>query len=227
MLAILRLELNNSDMGSFENLRLTEISEWSENAKTLLAGLEGRYAEPWRYYHTGVHVTALFNTLNRFVDHVQYPETVAWSILYHDTMYDPTAPRGRNEELSARLAESELRDILDYSVVKKVAQYVRATAQHVSGELDSDMDFFLDADLAILGAAPDYYDRYAANIQKEYAHVPSDQYRIGRIAVLQGLATRFEPVGLFRTKLFRDNYEIQAQENITRETDQLRTLSHE
>ena len=42
----------------------------------------------------------------------------------------------------------------------------------------------LDADLAILGASPERYARYAADIRKEYAWVPEPEYRAGRAAVL-------------------------------------------
>ena len=138
-------------------------------------------------------------------------------MLYHDAIYDPTAASGRNEELSAQLAEGELPDILAEHRVHKVARYVRATASHAPAERDDDLNFFLDADLVILGSDPDRYDQYARDIRWEYAHVPDDQYREGRTRVLQSLAARAGQSSLFKTTVLGTIYEEPAQQNIARE----------
>ncbi len=188
---------------------------------TILSDLEVRYAEPQRHHHDGEHIEDLFGLLNLYRAHVKDPRTVGWAMLTHDAIYNPKAPSGENEELSAQLAESTLPSILRIARVVKVARYTRATAGHISHDSDPDLDFFLDADLAILGAPPPRYDRYSQDIRREYVHVPSSLYSPARFDILQGLTIRAESTGLYRTELFRGLYEIQAQENIARECDQL------
>jgi predicted metal-dependent HD superfamily phosphohydrolase len=198
-----------------------------QSTDAILSNLEGRYAEPWRHHHDGEHIEDLFGLLNRYRSHVKNPRVVGWAILKHDAIYDPRALPGRNEELSAQLAESVLPSILRASPVAKVARYTRATATHISHETDPDLDFFLDADVVILGTPQDRYDRYTRDIRQEYAYAPLNQYNPARLAILQGLSTRAESSGLFQTELFRSLYEVQAQENIARECDELQRVIDE
>lgn len=187
----------------------------------ILSDLEVRYAEPQRHHHDGEHIEDLFGLLNIYRSYVKDPRTVGWAMLTHDAIYNPKAPSGENEELSAQLAESALTSILRIDRVVKVARYTHATAGHISHNSDPDLDFFLDADLAILGSPQRRYDKYSQDIRREYAHVPLSIYNPARFDILQDLATRAESIGLYRTELFRGLYEIQAQENIARECDQL------
>ena len=48
----------------------------------------------------------------------------------------------------------------------------------------------VDADLAVLAAAPVHYERYRRRVRAEYAHVPDDAWRRGRAAVLRSLLGR-------------------------------------
>ncbi|MCA9348154.1 phosphohydrolase [Candidatus Saccharibacteria bacterium] len=195
----------------------------SSEAETLLQGLKQRYAEPWRYYHTGLHISELLGTIRNYQSYVHNPRVVVWSMLYHDAIYDPTAMAGRNEELSAQLAEHESPILLSPEETERVATYIRATASHQADEVDSDPDlaFFLDSDLLILGAEPTRYDKYARDVRQEYIHVSDHDYRVGRARILGALAGASPAGNVFTTKLFRDLYEAQAQTNIAREIKQL------
>lgn len=182
----------------------------------IAVALQSRYQEPWRHYHVERHIDELLQLLADNSDRVIHAQRIGWAILYHDSVYDPQAPHGRNEELSAQLAERELASVLSANEVGMVAAYIRATAEHTPAGTDPDLDFFLDADLAILGAHPDHYDDYTHGIRAEYAFAPDDAYRAGRVSILRGLANRVDS-GLFRTEFFRDRCETQAQVNIERE----------
>lgn len=192
-------------------------------AKGLIHGLELRYAEPWRHYHTGQHIADLLGALRLHGAHVEDPRVVGWAMLYHDAVYDPTSASGRNEELSAQLAEHEACDLLLPQETQRVAAYVRATASHQAGNLGSepDLNFFLDTDLMILGSSEARYQEYARQIRQEYAHVPAEDYWHGRVKVLESLVEGSDSGDLFKTELFRDLYEDQAQKNIAREMKQL------
>lgn len=190
-----------------------------------IEALKALYDEHGRQHHNFEHPLSLFGELARFRDEVENPLLVGWTILYHDAIYDPRADPGVNEELSAYLAELETPFFLSADGVRKVAAYTRATAQHDVATSDPDLEFFLDADLAILGASPERYAIYAAAIREEYRHVSPEMYVPGRIGVLQDLATRFENSGVYTTEPFREAYELQAQANIASEIEQLRATS--
>lgn len=184
--------------------------------------MKNRYRKPRRYYHTFEHPREMFGTLLEHKDIARDIGAIGWAILYHDVFYDSKAEHGINEELSARLAEQELPGIAGDDIARRVAHYTRETIHHTAGLDDPDLDLFLDIDLTILGSDPKRYDRYTADVRKEYSHVPVNAYRLGRIAVLESLATRVGSHGLFKIPTFRDVYEDQAQENIAREIDILK-----
>jgi predicted metal-dependent HD superfamily phosphohydrolase len=130
----------------------------------------------------------------------------AW---YHDAVYDA---RGDNEERSARLAASSLAGIgVD---VAEVARLVRLTTTHRPAPDDHSGAVLCDADLAILAAAPDRYEEYVAGVRREYAAVPDDDFRRGRLAVLRDLADR---PALFHTAYARQTWEPAARANLARE----------
>lgn len=206
--------------GELETPRLSE--------KALLAqidGLKRRYEEPWRRHHNFQHPLELFAILFKLKEELDDPTAVGWTVLYHDSIYDPVAEQGRNEELSARLAESETPLFLAASGTRKVAGITRATAgHHIPVELGKDCELFLDADLAILGAPPERYKVYADDIREEYKEVaPPEIYVPKRIEILNGLATRHENNCVYTTEPFRAEYEEQAQANIAAEIESLQS----
>ncbi len=184
-------------------------------------GLRSRYDEPWRHHHDFEHPRAMFDELLYHKHLAKDLGAIAWSIMYHDAIYDPMATGGRNEELSAQLAERELPRIARPELSQTVARFTRATADHRDSIDDSDFDLFMDLDLTILGASPKRYTQYSADIRAEYAHVPDDTYRIGRTAILTSLVNRIGESSIFKTPELREIYESQAQENIAGELNAL------
>jgi predicted metal-dependent HD superfamily phosphohydrolase len=184
-------------------------------------GLSRRYDEPWRSHHDFQHPMELFGILLKFKEEMDDPNAVGWTILYHDSIYDPEAAPGRNEELSALLAEAETPAFLAMQAVNKVAGITRATAGHTPVDLGRDCELFLDGDLAILGAPPERYKRYSEDIREEYRHVPAELYVPGRIGILGNLASRHEGSGVYTTEPFQAEFEEQAQINIAGEIEEL------
>lgn len=138
----------------------------------------------------------------------------AW---FHDAVYDG-APD--DEELSARLAESELAGSgVD---VAEVARLVRLTVRHDPAPDDHRGQVLSDADLAILAADPERYAEYAAGVRHDYAAVPDDDFRAGRRAVLEELLARD---ALFRTDHARREWEPRARANIADEIARLQARS--
>lgn len=85
---------------------------------------------------------------------------------------------------------------------------------------DSDVDYFLDFDLAILGEGWERYERYGREVRAEYCHLPDDAFRTGRAAVL---ATFLEAPKLFRTPVLHEALQRNAQSNLKRELALLST----
>jgi len=159
------------------------------DAYPLFDRLAAAHAEPHRHYHTLEHVGEVLRVAGRLA--ATSPGTVALAAWFHDALYDPT--HRDNEERSAELAVTELTALgLDAGTVEAVARLVRATAHLGDGEPPTDPDarVLLDADLAILGASPVRYERYARDIRREYAHVSDGDYARGRVAVLERFLAR-------------------------------------
>lgn len=188
-----------------------------------IGGLKESYDGPGRAHHNFTHVQEMTRELLRYEDQVDNKRLVTWATLLHDVVYDPQAAPGVNEALSAEQGARDLPAFLPDEEVAAVVAYTLATADHVDDDSDSDLQLFLDSDLWILGSPEDRYDRYALDIRQEYDHVDSAMYQVGRIAVLEKLAARVDGKYVFQTDVFRDDYEEQAQENITREIEKLRS----
>ena len=127
------------------------------------------------------------------------------AIFFHDLIYDPT--RHDNEEESAKAFREFVRDApsilqpLEQPVVDMILQ-TKHHMQCPSGA-PMDMKYFLDMDLAILGANKDRYEEYMRDIRTEYGHVPHDLYTKGRSSVLEDvfISTAVVLTNEFRTAL--------------------------
>lgn len=174
--------------------------------------LAAAYSEPIRRYHAAAHVLAVLEVLGELAPAPTVAQQLAAFV--HDVVYDPQAERYANEEASAvwaevRLAEAGVRS----ETVAGVAALTRATAGHQLDQSPGCAEF-LDADLAILGTAPAVYDHYASNIRAEYQHLPDDDFRRGRAAVLESFLARDV---LFFSQPGQTRFEKAARSNLARE----------
>lgn len=174
-----------------------------------------RWREPHRHYHTIEHLTAVLDVVDRYASAAPRPDLVRLAAWCHDAVYDPRAPGDRNERDSAALAGTLLaRAGLPATEVAEVRRLVLLTAGHVVDPADADGALLCDADLAVLAAPAPGYDRYAAAIRREYAHVPEPAYRIGRARVLSALLSL---PALYRVPTLATRWETPARTNLTRE----------
>jgi len=179
--------------------------------------LVAAYTEAHRHYHTLEHLGEMFRVVARLP--VVDPRAVQLAVWFHDVVYDPRAKD--NEARSADRVVEWLGPLgVPPIVLTRVAELVRATA-HLTADAASDPDTvtLLDADLAILAAAEHRYQRYATDIRQEYAWVPEDVYRTGRVAVLETFLARPR---LFHTELMFAEGEAAARRNLTSEVARLR-----
>jgi len=171
--------------------------------------LVAAYSEPHRHYHTLEHLGEMFRVVGRLpVADLPAAQLAVW---YHDAVCDPKATD--NEERSADWAESDLKawGVPRWAAVRALILATKHTATEPS---TPDAAAFLDADLAILGAAEVRYQRYAADIRREYEWVPDEAYRAGRRAVLEGFLNRER---IYRTAVMSEEGEESARRNLTAE----------
>lgn len=177
--------------------------------------LAAAYGAPDRHYHTLDHVGDMLRTVSRLTELTDDPSAVQLAVWFHDAVYDPRAKD--NEHRSAELAVTLLGPVgVPRAELDKVARLVRATAHFADARPAGDRETaaLLDADLAVLGADPARYRRYAAAIRREYAWVPDADYRAGRAQVLEHFLARPR---LFRTDLMHHECDDQARENLENE----------
>ena len=184
-------------------------------AELAFTGLCRHYTDPGRYYHDLKHIAAVLDSIDRLCTPPPALELAAW---LHDVIYDPK--RHDNEALSADYARS-MQQWLDLpaAITDEAARLVLLTRSHEADEKDHSGRVLLDADLSVLGAQPEEYDRYAEAIRQEYAWVPETEYRTGRARILENFLRRPR---LFQTQSMYERSEVQARENLGREIVLLR-----
>lgn len=196
-------------------------SEWRKDAARFSAvqankifdELVARHSESQRSYHGLSHLTALLDLMNKHAAHIAPGSAPRLAIWWHDAIYDPT--KHDNEEQSALLARTDLTRLNALpDVIEQVTGIILITKNHWAGPSAGEGDYFLDADIAILGAPSSVYDRYTSGVRQEYAWAPDPAFRAGRTAFLTNALTWPR---LFRTDVFENAYAGQARENMRRE----------
>ena len=176
-----------------------------------------RYSEPQRAYHTLDHLKQLFGQFEQIKPCLHEPHLIALALYYHDVIYDPR--RSDNELKSAEYAIEALRCSLSEDQCQSIYALIMMTATHQIDTLAhedkiSDTAYLLDMDLSILGAPWSEYQVYAQAVRQEYVHVAKENYRVGRIAVLEKLLAHSS---LYLTAYYHKRLEEQARKNIKRE----------
>ncbi|GLY42283.1 hypothetical protein Amsp01_083060 [Amycolatopsis sp. NBRC 101858] len=190
--------------------------KWAEAVTALggvpRAGLEARYGEPHRRYHTLDHAAAVARDSAWLAEGLGDVERaiVAAAAWTHDVVYD--AKPGEDERASAAWAREAL-DGAAEAHIDRVEGLILATIKHDAPADDLLATALLDADLAILGAPEATYAAYAKAVRDEYAKYPDDVWRAGRIAVLEGMLSRT----LYRSEAARARWATAAAKNLTAE----------
>jgi predicted metal-dependent HD superfamily phosphohydrolase len=187
-----------------------------EGSDTVRDELMAAYADPSRGYHDSRHLTEVLDRLDELANADAGFDrlAVALAAWFHDAVYDG---RPEAEERSAAWAETALA-ALEPELVGEVARLVRLTETHHPAPDDANGGALSDADLAILAAPPDRYAAYVADVRREYAHVPDDDFRAGRAAVLSDLLAKPR---LFHTDHAQEHWEPAARANVEAELTRL------
>ena len=179
--------------------------------------LVDRWSEPHRRYHDVRHLAQCLTALDQLgapaSEENRLVRLAAW---FHDAVHHGE-PRA-DEEASAELARVHLEPLLGRRVAAEVARLVLVTIDHDPSDDDRDAALLVDADLSILGQNRGRYHVYARDVREEYAQYPDDDFRQGRLAVIDGLLGR-RP--LFHTETGRRLWAAAAQRNLGEERARL------
>jgi predicted metal-dependent HD superfamily phosphohydrolase len=197
------------------------IDRWLEtvpDSRTTGEDLIARWSEPQRRYHTSEHLSRMLSVVDDHADAADDATAVRLAAWFHDIVYDPR--RTDNEILSASFAATTLTDLgRDHEEIAEVVRLIWLTTTHNVEAGDRNGALVCDADLAILATDPDEYDAYARSVRQEYAHVPDDAFRAGRIAVLGKL---LDLPQLYHVPALREAWEARARAAVTAEINALR-----
>lgn len=178
--------------------------------------IEQNYSGAKRHYHTLQHLDHLLLQLLAVKERIKNWSAVLFTLYYHDSIY--SALKSDNEEQSALLAEKRMLQIsVDKSTVELCKKLILATKAHLHSS-DSDINYFNDADLSILGQPWKDYQQYYINVRKEYAWYPDFLYNSGRLKVLNHFLAMDR---IFKTDYFFDQFEAAARNNILEEMKRL------
>ena len=133
------------------------------------------------------------------------------ALWFHDAVYEPK--RSDNEARSAERGAAVLAAAgAAGELIERFRELVMAT-RHEARPGSADARLLVDIDLAILGAGPERFAEYEAQVRKEYAHVPEFLFRIARSRILEQFLAR---PAIYSTPRFKDRFEAQARANLLR-----------
>ena len=178
--------------------------------------IEHNYSNKKRHYHTLSHLDNLLKQLLEVKAKIESWETVLFTLFYHDIIYNTL--KSDNEEKSAVLAEKRMKQInVPTEIIENCKSQILATKKHEDSS-DIDTNFFIDADLSILGQDADTYKLYFQNVRLEYSIYPDILYKPGRKKVLKHF---IEMDRIYKTEYFYTKFENQAKQNLQNELEYL------
>ncbi len=195
---------------------LTNFTDDKSLTIDLWTEIEHNYSNKKRHYHTLSHLDNLLKQLLEVKAKIESWETVLFTLFYHDIIYNTL--KSDNEEKSAVLAEKRMKQInVPTEIIENCKSQILATKKHEDSS-DIDTNFFIDADLSILGQDADTYKLYFQNVRLEYSIYPDILYKPGRKKVLKHF---IEMDRIYKTEYFYTKFENQAKQNLQNELEYL------
>ena len=220
------MSMGDADCSAWQGWQRCQIANSNGETAMLPADLMEKarrlHSGAGRGYHSWSHPQALLRLLVDVQDQLNDPLAVECAIVLHDSIYEPT--RSDNEKRSAALAKEMICGVVPDRTVRRAIQLIEATERHIVPENSSadeaeDCRIFLDMDLSVLGSDDEVFDAYEAGVRHEYRHVPKDEFKRGRAAILERFLSRDR---LYMSEWGYDRFETKARENLRRSLQALR-----
>ncbi|KAA1247742.1 hypothetical protein [Aquimarina sp. RZ0] len=203
-----------------EEVFFSLISNYSEDSKyiaLLWDEIVKNHSKKGKFYHTLDHLEHVYQNLLLVRKDSTDWDMIVFSLFYHDYVYNIL--KQNNEEKSALKAIDVLSSLhIETKRIELCNQIILATKGHHISE-NSDVNYFTDADLSILGSSWKVYESYFKNVRKEYKYYPDFAYNKGRIKVLKHF---IDMPRIFKTDYFYHKFEHQAKNNLQKEINVLK-----
>ena len=213
-----------------QNKYLKKIYRTCMNDEGSFHKIYGAYRKMNRYYHDISHIIRMHDELMDFFqeyqrgDRVYYLRISVIATLFHDFYIESDFMPGEVVRFGYNVQKHCYDELvnnfqklaeLNEGDSKMIKETIMATRH---GPHDRKIGYNLlpviDADLAIFGQSPSVYAKYAEDIRKEYGFVPDEEYRTGRIKVLQSFLDKER---IYETGYFYGKYEARARANLENE----------
>ncbi len=174
------------------------------------------YSEGHRAYHTTEHLLECLAEFDGCRDLCERADEVEFALWLHDAVY-----KTRSSDSELKSAEWAVKLLTEGGADADAAERVHAMIMgtlHTDHPTEGDGALMLDIDLSILGRGEERFDRYEADVRREYKWVPGPLFRSKRRGMLEQFLER--PF-LYATERFRRLYESQARANLTRSIERL------
>ncbi|MDY8136951.1 hypothetical protein [Aquimarina sp. 2201CG5-10] len=202
-----------------ENIFTSLISRYSNDQTYidhLWDSIVKKHNKKKRYYHNLIHLEHLYQKLDPIKSEIQDWDMVLFALFYHDYVYNIL--KKDNEEQSADMAKKIIRSL---SIQEDRAEFcssiIHATKRHLIST-NTDINYFIDADLSILGSSWQEYETYFNSVRKEYKYYPDFMYNKARIKILKHFISMPR---IFKTDHFFNKLECKAKYNLQEEVNLL------
>ncbi|WP_298541934.1 hypothetical protein [uncultured Aquimarina sp.] len=191
-------------------------SEDNEYVTSLWNEIAENHSKKSRYYHNLSHLENLYQNLLFIKEEISDWDITLFALFYHDFEYNVL--KKDNEDQSAKKAIEVLHYLSIASErIELCKNMILATQGHQVSE-NTDINYFTDADLSILGSKWEEYEVYFKNVRKEYKYYPNFMYNKGRIKVLKHF---IDMPRIFKTEHFYNTLENKAKNNLQQEINLL------
>ncbi len=195
---------------------LSNYSDDSKHIESLWDAITKKHGAKNRYYHNLSHLEHLYHSLVEVKIHIRDWDILLFALFYHDYIYNVL--KQDNEEQSAKKVIEILHSLnIEKNRITHCEEIILATKGHNISK-NSDVNYFTDADLSILGSDWKNYTTYFSNVRKEYKYYPDFLYNKGRIKVLQHF---IKMPRIFKTDYFYNQFESRAKDNLQQEINLL------
>jgi len=170
------------------------------------------YSQSSRFYHDLEHVITGINAYEESKHLMEEPNKVLFAWFYHDIIMKKKSQV--DEEASAEIAYNVCRQaVLTEGFAKNVKELIIFGTKHKEIPKTIDQKLISDIDLAIFGKTHGEFDEYNKDIWEEWSWVGRERFADGRKKVLDKFLKR---QSIYFTDFFKERYEEQAKENLTR-----------
>ena len=205
-----------ADRFSFDYFEATALALGLNAERETFQTLHALYSGEDRHYHDVLHIEECLGHLERAGAEREDKPVLALALLFHDAIYDT---HGSDNELkSAELARKHLSEAgASDALLADVERLILATRHQAAPKRD-DEKLLVDIDLAILGAPEARFEKYDADVRREYHWIPKFAFEESRARILQSFLDR--PY-IYSTEAFRKEFEERARRNLKAKIKQL------